>query len=158
MNVWTILGQKQMKNCVTVEHLTGTNKRSLDWPGSRWTNNKERNFLLFLEQKWKYCQGKQLLLKKNIFLHLHQIPTLVTVYNEKSSVWTNYVSSEILLPLLLKWYLCKATKTSTLKFAHSSELQKSATNSNLSMFASEQFSFPPSWEGGGDYEELCTIH
>ena len=86
----------------------------IDRPESGWNQDggtkKETVYSFTAEKKWKR-QQEQFFLSKNTLLptvfYLHQIPTLLTVYNEKLSVSTNYISSEFLFPVLFKLYCCK---------------------------------------------------
>ena len=94
----------------------GTNNRCLDWPSriwmeSRWRNKKKKLFTLLQQKKMEKTTRtvffSQKILCYPLFFYLHQIPTLLTVYNEKLSVSTNYISSEFLFPVLFKLYCCK---------------------------------------------------
>ena len=90
----------------------GTNNRCLDWPSRIWMESRWRKlFTLSQQKKMENTTRTVFSLKKyfvtHCFFYLHQIPTLLTVYNEKLSVSTNYISSEFLFPVLFKLYCCK---------------------------------------------------
>ena len=85
----------------------------IDRPESGWNQDggtKKETVYSFTAEKNGRDKKKsfsQKILYYPLFFHLHQIPTLLTVYNEKLSVSTNYISSEFLFPVLFKLYCCK---------------------------------------------------